>query len=280
MPQSKTESSRSIKFQGRGVCEEPCLSRPPAIPRTTPRQAKKNIQAGGASTRRGPYERIARERLEIGHIRPIAARHSRVMLRCSCYLHGCPCGFYGDPTRECRCTPAIIQRYMSKLSGPLLDRIDLHIEVPAVPYRELREKDGGTPSCEMRLRVEEARALQRQRGFYNAHIPSRSLRKLCELDAAGERTLGAAGALGSLFTRKVFAGGCSAGPVVRTTPGKLRGAFANGVYSKASTTALPPRDPCASGLPRAQNRGLASATRSRSDHPRRRTEPGPTVPPI
>ena len=111
------------------------------------------------------------------------------MLRCSCYLHGCPCGFYGDPTRECRCTPAIIQRYMSKLSGPLLDRIDLHIEVPAVPYRELREKDGGTPSCEMRLRVEEARALQRQRGFYNAHIPSRSLRKLCELDAAGERTL-------------------------------------------------------------------------------------------
>jgi magnesium chelatase family protein len=106
-----------------------------------------------------------------------------------CALNPCPCGFYGDPTRECRCTPAIIQRYMSKLSGPLLDRIDLHIEVPAVPYRELREKDGGTPSCEMRLRVEEARALQRQRGFYNAHIPSRSLRKLCELDAAGERTL-------------------------------------------------------------------------------------------
>jgi magnesium chelatase family protein len=106
-----------------------------------------------------------------------------------CALNPCPCGFYGDTTRECRCTPAIIQRYMSKLSGPLLDRIDLHIEVPAVPYRELREKDGGTPSCEMRLRVEEARALQRQRGFYNAHIPSRSLRKLCELDAAGERTL-------------------------------------------------------------------------------------------
>jgi magnesium chelatase family protein len=78
---------------------------------------------------------------------------------------------------------------MSKLSGPLLDRIDLHIEVPAVPYRELREKDGGTASCEMRQRVEEARAIQRQRGFYNAHIPSRNLRKLCELDAAGERTL-------------------------------------------------------------------------------------------
>ena len=104
------------------------------------------------------------------------------------YLHACPCGFYGDSTRECRCTGAIIQRYMSKLSGPLLDRIDLHIEVPAVPYRELREKDGGTASSEMRQRVEDARALQRQRGFYNAHIPSRDLRKLCELDASGERT--------------------------------------------------------------------------------------------
>jgi magnesium chelatase family protein len=106
-----------------------------------------------------------------------------------CALNPCPCGFYGDATRECRCTGAIIQRYMSKLSGPLLDRIDLHIEVPAVPYRELRDKDGGTPSSEMRQRVEEARVLQRQRGYYNAHIPSRILRKLCELDAAGERTL-------------------------------------------------------------------------------------------
>ena len=107
-----------------------------------------------------------------------------------------------------------------------------------------------------------------------------SRRELLKSSLSGCGAVGAAGALGSLFTRKVFAGGSSAGPVVRTTPGKLRGAFANGVYSKASTTALPPRDPCASGLPRAQNRGLASATRSRSDHPRRRTEPGPTVPPI
>jgi magnesium chelatase family protein len=106
-----------------------------------------------------------------------------------CALNPCPCGFYGDTTRECRCTGAIIQRYMSKLSGPLLDRIDLHIEVPAVPYRELRERNGGVASSEMRQRVEEARELQRQRGFYNAHIPSHSLRKFCELDAAGERTL-------------------------------------------------------------------------------------------
>jgi len=106
-----------------------------------------------------------------------------------CALNPCPCGFFSDATRECRCTPAIIQRYMGKLSGPLLDRIDLHIEVPAVPYRELREKSGGMTSSEIRQRVERTRAIQQQRGFYNAHMPSRAVRKLCELDEAGERTL-------------------------------------------------------------------------------------------
>ena len=106
-----------------------------------------------------------------------------------CALNPCPCGFYGDATRECRCTPGIIQRYMSKLSGPLLDRIDLHIEVPAVPYKELRDKVDGVTSAEMRQRVEQARAVQQRRGFYNAHIPPPALRKLCALDDAGERTL-------------------------------------------------------------------------------------------
>jgi magnesium chelatase family protein len=104
-------------------------------------------------------------------------------------LNPCPCGFYGDPTRECRCTGAIIQRYLGKLSGPLLDRIDLHVEVPAVPYQELRGKDSVVTSADMRDRVCAARALQQSRGYYNAHIPEGELRKLCELDAAGERTL-------------------------------------------------------------------------------------------
>ena len=107
-------------------------------------------------------------------------------------MNPCPCGFYGDPTRECRCTGAIIQRYLGKLSGPLLDRIDLHIEVPAVPYQELRGKDAGISSDDMRARVCAARGLQQKRGWYNAHIPAGELRKLCELDAAGERTLEAA----------------------------------------------------------------------------------------
>jgi len=104
-------------------------------------------------------------------------------------LNPCPCGYFGSAVRECRCTGAIIQRYMGKLSGPLLDRIDLHIEVPAVAYRELREKADGMSSAEMRGRVESARAIQQRRGFYNAHLPSPALRKVCELDDAGERTL-------------------------------------------------------------------------------------------
>jgi magnesium chelatase family protein len=104
-------------------------------------------------------------------------------------MNPCPCGFYGDPTRECRCTGGIIQRYLGKISGPLLDRIDLHIEVPAVPFQELRGGDGGATSAEIGARVSQARAVQSARGFYNAHIPVRQLRKLCALDDSGERTL-------------------------------------------------------------------------------------------
>jgi len=104
-------------------------------------------------------------------------------------MNPCPSGFFSDTTRESRCTGAIIQRYLSKVSGPLLDRIDLHVEVPAVAYKELRGKDQGVSSAQMRARVEAARGVQQQRGFYNSRIPSRLLRKLCVLDDAGERTL-------------------------------------------------------------------------------------------
>lgn len=104
-------------------------------------------------------------------------------------MNPCPCGFFGDSTKECRCTGAIIQRYLGKISGPLLDRIDLHMEVPAVAYKELRTGSGGASSAEMRERVYAARELQQRRGFYNAHIPHRSLRQLTALDEAGERTL-------------------------------------------------------------------------------------------
>ncbi len=104
-------------------------------------------------------------------------------------MNPCACGFFGDSTRECRCTPALIQRYLGKISGPLLDRIDIHVEVPAVPYQELRGEPVSECSAEIRLRVERARSIQQARGYYNARMPVRMIRKQCALDASGERTL-------------------------------------------------------------------------------------------
>jgi len=78
---------------------------------------------------------------------------------------------------------------LNRISGPLLDRIDLHIDVPAVAYKEMRTGEGGASSAEIRARVERAREVQRARGWYNSQLPGRLLRKLSELDDAGERTL-------------------------------------------------------------------------------------------
>jgi magnesium chelatase family protein len=104
-------------------------------------------------------------------------------------MNPCQCGFFGDSTRECRCTPAIIQRYLGKISGPLLDRIDIHIEVPAVPYKELRGNVTTESSTDIRRRVEQSRVIQQRRGAINARMPARLIRKQCALDDAGERTL-------------------------------------------------------------------------------------------
>jgi magnesium chelatase family protein len=104
-------------------------------------------------------------------------------------MNPCKCGFYGDTTRECRCTPGQIQQYLGKISGPLLDRIDIHVEVPAVPYKELRGPSTAESSADIRMRVERARSVQQARGYYNARMPSRMIRKQCALDDSGERTL-------------------------------------------------------------------------------------------
>jgi magnesium chelatase family protein len=104
-------------------------------------------------------------------------------------MNPCKCGFYGDSTRECRCTPGQIQQYLGKISGPLLDRIDIHVEVPAVPYKELRGNEQAESSAEMRDRVQNARTIQQDRGYYNSRMPSRMIRKQCALDDSGERTL-------------------------------------------------------------------------------------------
>ncbi|MBX9788043.1 MAG: YifB family Mg chelatase-like AAA ATPase [Pirellulales bacterium] len=112
-------------------------------------------------------------------------------------LNPCPCGYRNDPRRDCHCTLPQIERYMAKISGPLLDRIDLHLEVPAVPYRELKSGQAGTSSDEMRRAVVAAREVQTKRlsrtaTRYNARMTTRQIRQFCELDAAGEELLRAA----------------------------------------------------------------------------------------
>jgi len=104
-------------------------------------------------------------------------------------MNPCPCGFFGDDQRDCRCTGAMIQRYLGRISGPLLDRIDIHVSVPTVPYNELRNKNLGESSAKMRERVVAARERQMKRGHVNSAIPSKLLRTYCELDEAGERAL-------------------------------------------------------------------------------------------
>ena len=78
---------------------------------------------------------------------------------------------------------------MGKISGPLLDRSDIHVEVPAVPYKELRGPSASEPSAAIRERVERVRAVQQARGYYNSRMPTRMIRKQCALDDSGERTL-------------------------------------------------------------------------------------------
>jgi magnesium chelatase family protein len=110
-------------------------------------------------------------------------------------MNPCLCGNLTDPSKECTCTAQQVQKYMSKISGPLLDRIDLHIEVPAVKYKELSSKENGEGSERIRGRVIQAREIQVQRfkgrkGLYaNADMQSKDTREYCKLDAAGEELL-------------------------------------------------------------------------------------------
>ena len=108
-------------------------------------------------------------------------------------LNPCPCGYRSDPRRSCHCTPPQIERYMAKISGPLLDRIDIHIEVPAVDFKELSSKQPGTPSETIREQVVVARQIQAERFSgsrirANAQMNSRQVREFCRLDNPG-RTL-------------------------------------------------------------------------------------------
>ena len=109
-------------------------------------------------------------------------------------MNPCPCGYLGDSRHQCKCSPLQIERYMGRISGPLLDRIDLHIEVPGVPFQELSASADGTGSAQMRTQVNRARAIQRQRfgdsgQRLNAQMTSRQMRKFCTLDEAGRSLL-------------------------------------------------------------------------------------------
>lgn len=110
-------------------------------------------------------------------------------------MNPCPCGYMGDPKRACKCTPPVIEKYMGRVSGPLLDRIDMHIEVPSVPYQELSAKADGTGSAVMREQVERARAVQRERfgkPHTNSRMTSRQTRRYCVLNDDAKALLQAA----------------------------------------------------------------------------------------
>lgn len=106
----------------------------------------------------------------------------------------CPCGYLGDSLHQCNCTPVMIQRYRSRLSGPLLDRIDLHVEVPRVAHKDLAGSAPAEPSAAIRSRVEEVHEIQRRRlapfGLYtNSQMQARHIKQFCRPDAAGEKLL-------------------------------------------------------------------------------------------
>lgn len=110
-------------------------------------------------------------------------------------MNPCPCGYYNHPDKECVCPPGVVQKYLNKISGPLMDRIDIHIEVTPVPFRELSEMKSAEQSSSIRERVIRAREIQEKRykdtnGVYcNAQISSKMLRQVCQIDNAGSMLL-------------------------------------------------------------------------------------------
>lgn len=111
-------------------------------------------------------------------------------------MNPCPCGYHGDPKKECRCSPNQVQKYRGKVSGPLLDRIDLHVEVPQVHYTDIMKKEETENSTSIRDRVMRARDVQHQRfkkeGRINAHMSPRGIKAHCVLDDACTQFLKAA----------------------------------------------------------------------------------------
>ncbi len=140
---------------------------------------------------------VLRQPLEDGQVTIARALSSltypaRFMLAAA--MNPCPCGFATDPTKECSCTPLQIQRYLARISGPLLDRIDIHIDVPPLKHRELVGEPAAEPSVQIRERVRRARQIQQERFrrskvFCNAHMSTRQIRKTCQVEGEARSLL-------------------------------------------------------------------------------------------
>ena len=138
-----------------------------------------------------------RQPLEDGFIRVSRINKSFVFpasFMLVCAMNPCPCGYYTDPKRACHCNPGKIQNYMGKISGPLLDRIDIHIEMPALNYKDLSETKDAESSSVIKNRLEKARLIQRKRFksegvFYNAQMNTKLIKKYCLLNTEAKELL-------------------------------------------------------------------------------------------
>ncbi|MFQ5804769.1 MAG: YifB family Mg chelatase-like AAA ATPase [Candidatus Methylomirabilales bacterium] len=140
---------------------------------------------------------VLRQPLEDGQVtiaRAITSLTYPASFMLAAAMNPCPCGYLTDPQRECGCSPGEIQRYLGRISGPLLDRIDIHIEVPPLRYRDMAAEGGGEPAPVIRERVRRARALQTDRFkkskiFCNAAMSPRQIRRYCQVGDEGQRLL-------------------------------------------------------------------------------------------
>ena len=141
-----------------------------------------------------------RQPLEDGHVtisRALTSLTYPASLMLVAAMNPCKCGFHGDPLHQCLCTPHQIQTYRARVSGPLMDRIDIHIEVPAIKFNEISSDVPGEPSAAIRDRVTFARSVQLERFktdsiYANAHMKPRHIRKYCKIDADSQRLMEAA----------------------------------------------------------------------------------------
>lgn len=132
-----------------------------------------------------------------GYKLPYTIKHEKQMVNC---VHPCPCGFNGDPIKPCTCAPAVVTKYQKRISGPILDRIDIHIEVPRVDYEKLSGDRLGESSETIRKRVQAARNIQHKRFtnsqstdvLCNADMRIGEVRQFCQLQAEGQSLMRAA----------------------------------------------------------------------------------------